>query len=463
MKCFSISFFFVLVCLSTFVSAQQTLVYNHYFLNPFLYNPSYIAPSGYTEVYVNYRNQWSGIKGAPTTGTFNLQVPLSYKTGFGLTAYQDKAGLLKTTTGLLSFSYQIFFGQTVSMTNKLGFGISVGATHSFVDSNDPADAAVANNNTTSIDGQFGINYQYNRFKIAFAIPRLFDSKVASQSSFNTPSLATINNTLSSVSYDIPLGNKLSVEPYFIYRTYQTTKPQYEAMGVVRLKNIGWVGGSYRQDYGAAALIGFSIKDKIKLGYAYEFATNQTDALGSGSHEFQLVVRVGKKQKVRPDPIATKNNQHQPVVAKEDSSAVKQPVKEEQVAAVKETEQPVQKPEEVAAQKEDEQISQVPMPETIDTTSLAKQDSVAKTPQKNLLPSGYYVVIGVFQSVENARNYKTTLRKSGYPAEIAYHPGKGYYIIHMGNVPTIEKARELRNLYRQKSRYSFKDTWILVIE
>src|SRR6478609_9644485 len=120
-------FFLLFLCVSTFVSAQQTLVYNHYFLNPFLYNPSYIAPSGYSEVYLNYRKQWSGIKGAPTTGTFNLQIPLSYKAGFGVTAYQDKAGALVTTSGLLSFSYQIFFGQKVSMTNKLGFGISIGA------------------------------------------------------------------------------------------------------------------------------------------------------------------------------------------------------------------------------------------------------------------------------------------------------------------------------------------------
>lgn len=458
MKYFPILLLFLLSCVSTLVSAQQTLVYNHYFLNPFLYNPSYIAPSGYSEVYLNYRKQWSGIKGAPTTGTFNLQIPLSYKAGFGVTAYEDQAGALKTTSGLISFSYQIFFGREINLTNKLGFGISVGATHSFVDS-DQTDVAITNNNTTSIDGQFGINYQYNRFKIAFAIPRLFDSKVVSETSFNGPSLAKLNNTLSSVSYDIRLSDKLSVEPYFIYRTFQTSNSQYEAMGVLRLKNVGWIGGSYRQDYGAAGLIGFNLHDKIKLGYAYEFATNQTDALGSGSHELQLVVRIGKKQKTRPRPSVVKKDEtvkEEPV--KTDTTAVvkQEPVKESEAAVVKQTEVPPQKVEEPVKQPEGEMIAQVPVTQKLDST-------VAKVPQKNVLPSGYYVVIGVFQSVENARNYKNTLKHSGYPAEIAYHPEKGYYVVHMGNVPTIEKARELRDLYRQKSRYSFKDTWILVIE
>jgi len=450
MKRFAILPFLIMLFLSTNVSAQQTLVYNHYFLNPFLYNPSYIAPSGYSEVYVNYRRQWAGINGAPSTGTFNLQVPLSYKTGFGVTAYQDQAGALKTTSGLLSFSYQIFFGRKIDMTNKLGFGISVGATHSYVDTQ-TTDVAVTNNNTTSIDGQFGINYQYNRFKIAFAIPRLFDSKVVSESSFNGPSLATINNTLSSVSYDVRLSNKISVEPYFIYRTFQTTKSQYEAMAVLRVKNVGWIGGSFRQDYGAAGLIGFNIKEKIKFGYAYEFAANQTPQLGSGSHEIQLVVRVGKKQKTRPNPAEKKDEQQQELI-QADTTTAKQPAKETEV--IKEKEAPVVT-EQQPIQRNEEVISQVPIPQ--------KQDSVAKAPQRNLLPSGYYVVIGVFQSVENARNYRNTLKRSGYPAEIAYHPGKGYYIVHMGNVPTIERARELRDVYRQKSRYSFKDTWILVIE
>ncbi len=450
MKHFSIALFLLMLSLSTKIYAQQTLVYNHYFLNPFLYNPSYIAPSGYSEIYVNYRKQWAGINGAPSTGTFNLQLPLSYKTGFGVTAYQDQAGALKTTSGLLSFSYQIFFGRKIDMTNKLGFGISVGATHSYVDTQ-TTDVAVTNNNTTSIDGQFGINYQYNRFKIAFAIPRLFDSKVVSESTFNGPSLATINNTLSSVSYDVRLSDKISVEPYFIYRTFQTTKSQYEAMAVVRVKNIGWIGGSFRQDYGAAGLIGFNIKEKIKFGYAYEFAANQTPQLGSGSHEIQLVVRVGKKQKTRPNPAENKEEQQQEQL-QADTTTAKQPVKETEV--VKQQEEPVVT-EQQPVQRNEEVISQVPVPQP--------QDSVAKAPQKNLLPSGYYVVIGVFQSVENARNYRNTLKRSGYPAEIAYHPGKGYYIVHMGNVPTIERARELRDVYRQKSRYSFKDTWILVIE
>lgn len=61
--------------------AEHSKLYSHYFLNPFLYNPSFVVPSGYTEVYLNYRSQWAGVAGAPTTGTLSFHLPLSYRTG----------------------------------------------------------------------------------------------------------------------------------------------------------------------------------------------------------------------------------------------------------------------------------------------------------------------------------------------------------------------------------------------
>jgi hypothetical protein len=73
------------------------------------------------------------------------------------------------------------------------------------------------------------------------------------------------------------------------------------------------------------------------------------------------------------------------------------------------------------------------------------------------------VVGAFEHIQNARNYAKTLKKSGYPARISFHPGKGYFIVHMDQVDSIERARELRDKYRQMSRYSFRDTWILSIE
>src|SRR5690349_8085136 len=220
LKPFLLSVIFIGV--SGIALAQQNLVYNHYFLNPYLYNPSYIAPNGYTELYLNYRKQWAGIDGAPTTATLNFHLPINYKMGIAATAYQDEAGVLRTTTALLSYGYQIYLGKNTSTVHKLAFGLSVGYTMSYipldkVQNGDVPDNALSNNNTSSMDGQFGMHYQLKNFRLSFAIPRLFRTYVTSSEDFNSPTIEQITSTLSSVSYNFNFG-KVSFEPMVTYRT-----------------------------------------------------------------------------------------------------------------------------------------------------------------------------------------------------------------------------------------------------
>jgi type IX secretion system PorP/SprF family membrane protein len=463
----------VLLC-SVGAFAQQNLFYNHYFINPSLYNPSFIAPEGYSTLYLNYRKQWIGIKGAPTTGTLNLHLPLNHKAGIALTAYQDEAGLLTTSSGLISFAYSVYFGKRVTDLNKLSFGIAAGVTNSRIKSDPDTDLndPVLGNNTSAIDGQVGINYQFNRLRIAVSIPRIFDPYTASEKSFNTGGITQLDNTISSISYNFPISGRLSFEPWFTYRTFNNLDPQFEALGSFKIDKLLWFGGSYRQDYGAAAFFGLSIKDKLKVGYAYEFATDQTDQLGNGSHEAQVVLRIGKKQFSRPQISETTS----PEEAVAQANALKEELKAQPA------EEPVDEIPSDNAQPADntqptEPVVTTPTPaiheEVAVTKPTAERDStrddreqpkqaVTTLEGKGLLP-GHYVVVGAFASAVNAKNYAATLKRSGYPASVAFHPDRGYYIVHMTNAPTLEEAKVLRDKYRQMSRYSFRDTWILSIE
>ena len=470
--------------------AQQSLFYNHYFINPSLYNPSYIAPEGYSTLYLNYRKQWIGIEGAPTTYTLNLHLPLNHKAGLAVTAFQDEAGLLTTTSGMVGFSYSVYFGKRVTDLNRLTFGLAAGVTNSRIKSDENTDPndPVLGNNTSALDGQVGINYQYNRLKIGFAIPRIFDPYTTSEKSFNTGGIEQIDNTISSISYTIPIGGRFAFEPWFTYRTYHNLDAQFEALGVFKVDKLLWIGGSYRQDYGAAAFLGLSIKDKLKVGYAYEFATDQSDKLGNGSHEAQIVFRIGKTQHSRPQIAETTS----PEEAVAHANELKEQLKKEEEQA-KEQEQPKEEvpvdeiPKEEPAQDQNIVTNEPVQPTTpvvtTPPTSVINEPVVEKPVQnqdptrdareqpvqpvtnlegKGLAP-GHYVVVGAFASVVNAKNYASTLKRSGYPANVAYHPDKGYYIVHMINAPTLDEAKTMRDKYRQMSRYSFRDTWILSIE
>ncbi|AYB33593.1 PorP/SprF family type IX secretion system membrane protein [Chryseolinea soli] len=468
-----ISFRILLFCTAWMITgplqAQQNLVYSHYFLNPFLYNPSFVAPNGYSELYLNYRNQWTGIEGAPVTGTVSLHLALNHKTGIAFTGYQDKAGALKTTTGLATFAYQVYLGNSVSDDHKLAFGLSAGATsvsihgdNSFV--NEPVVGT-----TSSFEGQFGMHYQHKNLKIAFAIPRLFNTYVASDQDFNKVGFKQVRTTLSSVSYAIPIGERIVWEPMVTYRTYENTPSQFEGLGVLRMDNIVWFGGSYRQRYGASAFAGFNIKDKLKLGYAYEFAASQVNALGNGTHEIQLVVRLGKK-KLGKSQTKAKTPLQRPQAVADTASVADLP--NEDVAQQEKSESATLTGQSTAsaATRQDEPVIKPPEPASailpatvMPTHSDEEKQGSVKSLSGNGLPPGHYVVVGAFRSVENAKRYARNLKRSDYPADVAYHPGRQYYIVHMNHAATIEEARQLRDKYRQMSRYSFRDTWILSIE
>ena len=455
--------FLALICflqLSCKLQAQQNLMYSHYFLNPFLYNPSFVAPDGYAELYLNYRNQWAGIEGAPATGTISVHLPMNYKAAFAFTGYQDKAGVLKTTSGMLTFAYQIHLGSRASDNHKIGFGLSAGMMSTSIGPGNVNTSDPVIGRTSSFDGQFGMHYQLKNLKIAFAIPRLFRTYVASQQGFNKPGLEQIKTTITSVSYNIKFGNRITVEPIATYRTYGNTTGQFEGLGVLRIDNVAWVGGSYRQDYGATAFVGMNIKDKIKLGYAYEFATNQINTFGSGTHELQLVLRLGKKKFSKPQSnnegqskqqlaiVSTANVQEEPQPEKEN-------IVQDEVNKVSTEEAPR---EEIVQRSIERQIAQPPLP----SDDEQKMEAV-KSLSGEGLQIGHYVVVGAFRSVENAKSYMRTLKRTGYPADIAYHPQKQYYVVHMNKASTIEEARRLRDKYRQMSHYSLRDTWILSIE
>jgi type IX secretion system PorP/SprF family membrane protein len=452
--------------------AQQNLVYSNYYLNPFLYNPSYIAPNGYTELFLNYRRQWVGFEGAPITATANIHYPINYKMGLGASFIHDKAGVLTTTTGLVSFGYQVFFGRDKTIPHKLGFGLSAGVTNSNVSTTEvsnPGDPALANNKTSSMDGQFGLNYQNRNLRIGFAIPRLFKSYVTSAEDFNTPGIEQITSTISTLSYNFVITPRISFEPTALYRTEKNAPSQWEGLGVVSIDNLVWAGGSYRQDYGASAFLGLNIKNTVKVAYAYEFATGQVNGIGNGTHEIQLALRLGKKKS--PPPLAqTEPSKEEPVIAQEEpqEETVEEKTPEEKTATqTEQAETPTNETTTTRPIEEQKVVNQPTLTENNPKETLPAADVVAETKPKKLtgetLGTGHYVVVGAFFSLANAKNYTATLKRAGYPADIAFHPAKKYYIVHMRHSSSVEEAKQLRDKYRAMSRYSFRDTWILSVE
>ena len=61
--------YILLMLSSTFVLAQQDAQFSQYMFNGIYINPAYAGYKEQLNVHAFYRNQWSGVNGAPRTGS----------------------------------------------------------------------------------------------------------------------------------------------------------------------------------------------------------------------------------------------------------------------------------------------------------------------------------------------------------------------------------------------------------
>ncbi len=442
------------VLLATNVAtAQESLIYNHFYLNPYLYNPSFLASKGYSELSLNYRAQLPSIDGSPTTATLNLQVPFNFRSAIGLSAVSDQIGAFQTTIGLVSFRHQIFFGQRLDLNHKLSFGLSFGVVNNRIDPAkiDNPDPALVNSNTTYFSSQFGVNYQFKNLKIGFAIPQLFEATPSSPENFSNAKINKLRNTISTLSYNFSLGPKFSFEPYAIYRTIDGLPDQYEAAAILRMNELVWGGASYRQDYGASVLVGFSLKNHIQFGYAYEFGRSQTKSVFGNTHEIQLSIKLGK-EKMRPERPVSQVVEPVAVVAVEEKKVEPEPakaepeVKEEVIAPVVVVE---------AVKKPVEEVSSVVEP--------AHNDMEIKNEDTPHLKPGHYVVVGVFSSEENANKLIQIVNRAGYSASSNQYITPNLDFVYTQRFDSLNDAKKTLNALRKKKCFSFPDAWILNVD
>ncbi|XOV95310.1 MAG: PorP/SprF family type IX secretion system membrane protein [Bacteroidota bacterium] len=276
--------------------SQQPLVYNQFFMNPYVYNPAYAGVEGHSVLFLMYKNQYSNIDGAPKTYHANFHVPLKGGLAFGAAAYNESHGVLNTTAGKVTGGYLL----TIDREHFLRFGLSIGAGNNtinvseFDSPNDPAFADIATNSSFLV-GDFGLTYHFGHFNVGMAMPSLFGYEVFTPESFSPITIKGHENILFKMNYRGHVTDNLAFEPHIIYRYNKVLPNQYEGTMIVHLAHIIWIGGTYRQDAGVIALLGAKIKESLAIGVAYEVGNfNYTNQLGP-SYEIHMGYHIGAKK------------------------------------------------------------------------------------------------------------------------------------------------------------------------
>ncbi len=105
------------------LQAQQTPQYSLYAWNPYQFNPAYAGTESTLVVTGVYRQQWSGLQGAPVSQYLNAHLPVyAASGGAGVRVSNESAGAHARTHVSLSFNYQLQAGSA----GVLSAGTSMG-------------------------------------------------------------------------------------------------------------------------------------------------------------------------------------------------------------------------------------------------------------------------------------------------------------------------------------------------
>jgi len=287
----------IFICCFQSVVAQELPFNSQIFINPYYYNPAYAGFEDRPAFHVYRRQQWTGIEGAPVTSGLSFHTIFNEKIIFGFHIMNDERSIFNTTRALITFGYRASFDDD----HYISFGLSggIGSNSIDLDAIDPNDPAIidALDNNLFLDGNTGFNYFNKGFNLGLSLPKIFKTNTISNSGFVPGEISPLNDAIFLTSYRWQISEeKFAIEPFGLYYYSSELPGQFEAIGIIHLMDVFWIGASYRQDYGATGFVGLNIKDNFKFGYAYEFFDAQAANFNNSTHDIQLALIFGEKPK-----------------------------------------------------------------------------------------------------------------------------------------------------------------------
>jgi len=301
----------ILLLWYAFAAAQQAPQYSLYQINPYVYNPACAGLDNTLIVTGVYRQQWSGLKGAPLSQHINAHLPLYFiNSGIGLKIENDAIGAHRTTSALVSYNYQL----ELNRTTLLSAGVSAGYLQYALDGGklrapqgtytEPG-GTFDHNDPNLPEGKVqagtpvfeaGIYLKAKRFEAGAAIQPVF-APVLTATANGRFRLQPGRHYLFTLAYTLNIGENLLLLPSALVKS-DITETQTDISMMVRWRENIFAGASYRgigkRAKDAITLLGgLRLNEKTTLGYAFDIPLSPLNAVNRGSHELLLRYSLNK--------------------------------------------------------------------------------------------------------------------------------------------------------------------------
>jgi type IX secretion system PorP/SprF family membrane protein len=266
--------------------AQVEPSYSLYRYNTNFFNPAAFGAEERVTIKTNFRSQFLGVDYALETQSVSLGIPIKDKMNIGAIVIVDKVFIEQNTSLFASFSYKI----QVAKATDLLFGVQAGGSFVSIDFGKldlPADPFLSQN-TNYFNPNVGVGFylKNENYYASLSVPRLFETdRIADENGVATQA----NNKAQlyvSGGYYLKLSNSINFIPSTLVRLSEE-EIITDATGTFEFFKKFDVGVNYRVERAIGGFLYITIKDRLKLGYAYESNTTDINNYENGTHEFGL--------------------------------------------------------------------------------------------------------------------------------------------------------------------------------
>ena len=279
----------------TGATAQQDPNYTMYIYNMNLINPAYAGANNTTDLGVNVRSQWAGVKGAPETQSFIFGTTVGKNMGLGLSVISDRTFIEKQTSVAADFSYHI----QLSDNHDLYFGVKAG----FNSYNANTDGLVtygvqADPNLMNLNGRFNPNFgtgaylKHEDYFLSLSVPKILSNDRLEQAEGIARTGADRQHFYLAGGYNFALRNNIVFKPSVLLRYVDAAPLSVDLTGRLAFNENFELGAAYRINESIGGLFIFNVSEGLQIGYAYEFANSSAVRnIDNGTHEIMMNIRL----------------------------------------------------------------------------------------------------------------------------------------------------------------------------
>ncbi|GAB3901680.1 type IX secretion system membrane protein PorP/SprF [Spirosoma agri] len=283
-------------------------MFSQYMFNMMALNPAYAGSREVLSMSALYRNQWTGVQGAPQTATFTMDMPLNReRVGVGLQLYGDKIGVFQEAGGFVSYAFRIPIGKRSMLALGLQGGASSYQANLTEVQINPGNTGQPDpnfaNNVSKILPNFGtgIYLSSDRAYVSLSVPRLIKNKLSEYNAGNLRS-TQLRQAYLTAGFVVGISPVVKIKPSMLLRYAEGS-----TMGVDGNINVWFadriaIGASVRRNqfsswstYTTDALVGLlevQLTNQFRFGYAYDRTMNNFKDVAPSSHEIMIRYELG---------------------------------------------------------------------------------------------------------------------------------------------------------------------------